>query len=451
MPISNTGFETNVSGWTGSSATLSQSSTHADVGTFAMQITSTGSPSEAYAASNVSIVNPGATYTFGASLYSAAASRHALLRIRWFDSGMNFISWQTTKGLTLPTGSWSHNPASGNTPLTAPSNAAFAQGEVVMDASPATGSIIWVDQVTYTGAELTVSVTYEPVGTLAVPGYQVTVAGLSTVVGATQCTLVRQTSSGTQVDVRGMSALAITADTATATDFEYSYQAVSGATEGADTNWFYFIKAQTANGGLLAQAGYPQKDGAQSRTDVISTTPYATAIIQSIQQPALSLPIVLSDFPSWAIPGRVLSTNYVLGRENPVVLTDAIGGRTGTFQILFHPALLLYSHRDLKTLLTFNDTFMLQPFYQAAGVDDMFFKITDVAVARVSVADTLDTVPQALQFSVNFTEVDRPLTSGEGTTITTWNDLLINPAITTWNDVVSHWSNWLGVLNDPSL
>lgn len=296
---------------------------------------------------------------------------------------------------------------------------------------------------------LSITAAYVPPTTLSVAGYQVTVSGLSGVAGASTVTGFRQTSSGALFPLRGITGQTITVDSYTTVDFEFSYQATSLVTAG-DDGWSYFFNVYNAVGAVIATVGNPAFDGSQAREDERTLCPLSTVVLQSIQQPALSLPVIMGTFSDYAVPGRVLATHFVLGRPNPVVISDISGGRTGSFTILFDPDLCTYTNAALKSLITFNDTFMLQPFYRAAGIDDMYFRINEVSVNRGSVANALDSDPEDMGYTLTFTEVDRPLTVGEGASLLTWQNVLDQFAGLTWNDVLSDRVNWLDVLNQAN-
>lgn len=249
-------------------------------------------------------------------------------------------------------------------------------------------------------------------------------------------------TSGLSSVVRGLDHVSrFTGDSISANDYEFPY------TKG--TFHYQLIAYDVAGNILDSSLVSANQTPDTARNQLLTASPYSTAILQSIQQPALNLPVVVNDFKDWSIAGSVLGTYKVLGRENPIVLTDAMGGRTGTMILLVSPNFLtIYDLDDLDMLITYRDTLLFQPFWAGAGMQDIYLKVTDVSVSRLTIAKTDNsTVPSHL-VTVNFTEVDRPDTKGPATAIGTWGDVLNR--FSTWQEVLSSRENWLDLLNRPS-
>ncbi len=143
------GFESGVTGWAATSATLTQSSTFAFAGTFSALITVTGSPATALlrtTSANCVPVVPGVTYTATAEVRSTATITVAAT-IDWYTSSLVYISSNGT-GSSLTSGAFALRTATG----AAPANAAFASYGTTISGSPATGTLLYSDAIDFTTA-----------------------------------------------------------------------------------------------------------------------------------------------------------------------------------------------------------------------------------------------------------------------------------------------------------
>jgi len=85
-------FETNVTGLSGSNATLAQSSTQAYNGTNSCRLTSTAAGAAAVITSTTAVAaSPAVQYTFSFYLYHTVASRQGRAALRFYDSGGTII------------------------------------------------------------------------------------------------------------------------------------------------------------------------------------------------------------------------------------------------------------------------------------------------------------------------------------------------------------------------
>lgn len=292
---------------------------------------------------------------------------------------------------------------------------------------------------------LHISVTYDD-STYYTPGYSIVVSGLNSVSGAATVLVQREDlATGDLADIRGIANTPVIIDTAVSTDLEHPYyNDVAG--------WQYNCYVYDDDGVLLASTSSGTFTGEQSRNDLMAEFPYTTVVIASIMQPAISLPVIINDFPTWTIAGSVLGTFKPLGRKFPVVITDAFGAKSGQFNILSDIALSGVSDKRLIDLLTYNDTFLFQPYFDSGNVGNMYIKITDISANRITLAESVPsymrTGSTCMQYVVSFVEVDRPITSSAPTTIVSWQDVLDNNA--TWQDVFDAHPDWLDVLNNPT-
>lgn len=184
------------------------------------------------------------------------------------------------------------------------------------------------------------------------------------------------------------------------------------------------------------------------------------AFLKNVSQPSLNQRLALADFSRWTAPGRVLSNSNILGRKNPVIITDVTGGKKGSFSFLTWSNLdlsgFLYkdftaSMDEIELLLESGDTLLFQTTSQFTG-KDIFMKIEDISVTRLNKPPTdIPVDPDmahtpCLLWELTFTEVDRPLTSGVAFTIGTWQDVLDDPTYDDWSGANSTFATWLELL-----
>lgn len=290
------------------------------------------------------------------------------------------------------------------------------------------------------------NVVYDYAGSFP-PGYAITVSGLDTVTGADTVLVQHQNIlTGEFYDVRGLSKTPVLASTANGTDFEFNYY------YDDPLGFNYICTVYKADGTVAATATSSTFMGSPARTDLQAAFPQTSVEIISVTSPSLSTACIITSFDTWTIPGRVLGSYNVLGRANPVVITDAMGGMTGTFTVLLDEAITNIPDDNFLSLITYNDTFRFQQYYHTSGLDSFYFKVTDVTVQRLSIADLTPTtsrmVPTILQYEVSFAQVDRPIADSAAVTVISWQDVYDNNA--TWLDVKNGHATWLDVLNNPT-
>jgi len=302
--------------------------------------------------------------------------------------------------------------------------------------------------------------------TPASPFYLVTVLGLSGVAGASTVTVEREYPDYGAITppneiVRGLFTAPVSGDSLDAQDFEVKFLYAGDVRSGAGS-FNYHAHVYNTTGAEIANVSVSVSNYRDATLPTVLTHfPRSTVLLQSVTTPALNVPASFIDFANWSTPGRILSTNNVLGRANPVVIGDAMGGRTGTFNLLvsteWSDGGLHTGGQDLdftEQLLIYNDVLIFNPYYGGLGLRPMYFKVTGYTTTRLTNAQVDKVVagsyvwnPDLLYFqvSVDFIEVDDPATTSQGPVIATWQDILDNFA--TWADVLAHRSDWLDVLN----
>ncbi len=177
--------------------------------------------------------------------------------------------------------------------------------------------------------------------------------------------------------------------------------------------------------------GYPV-----SSDPVTLETPLDEHWLKNVAQVAQSVRIEVADMSSVRRPARALARYDVLGRANPVIISDVRGGRTGTM------VLTTYDANDaaaLRSLFTTGYPLLFQAPYEM-DFADLFFVASDVEERRL----TYGTSPMR-QFTVPWAEVDAPA----GDLITGVNSWAQVAQFGTWQNVMDKRGTWLDVLNLP--
>jgi len=142
--VSNTSFETDVSGYTGSNATLARSTAQAHSGAASMALTAVTAASMLAVDSGSGVgaipVQGGVTYPVEAYGRAATVGRAAVLKMDWWDTAGAFISTTTGTPAVDTTTGWTYLSEL----FTAPANAAFARRQYAVT-SPALGEVHYVD------------------------------------------------------------------------------------------------------------------------------------------------------------------------------------------------------------------------------------------------------------------------------------------------------------------
>lgn len=103
-PLDNYTFETNVTGWTATGGTLTQSSTFAKYGTFSARLVTDGTSSTASMATSPLTITPVTAYTVGCWV-RCANGRSVTVEVDWRNAGGGVISTASIP-MTLPPNTW---------------------------------------------------------------------------------------------------------------------------------------------------------------------------------------------------------------------------------------------------------------------------------------------------------------------------------------------------------
>lgn len=139
---SNPTFETDTSGWTATSATLTRSNAQAKYGSWSGLLTSTAGSAPRVQMANTA-VTPGQSYRASGWLYAPAAiAAGVAVNINWYDSGAAYLS-TSTNSTTPATGAWFFMDAN----FTAPASAAFGAVHYAINGTPGAGVLLYGDDV----------------------------------------------------------------------------------------------------------------------------------------------------------------------------------------------------------------------------------------------------------------------------------------------------------------
>jgi len=137
--------------WTASGGSWARSTTFAFAGTWSALLTVSGSPANAFIRPDVAYrapVREGYTYTAAAQCRTGSTLNVGML-ITWFDAAGGAIS-TVTNNTSLASGAW----AARSITAVAPAGAVAAQYGPLLTGSPANGSLLYADEVTFTSTGL---------------------------------------------------------------------------------------------------------------------------------------------------------------------------------------------------------------------------------------------------------------------------------------------------------
>lgn len=165
---SNTTFESGISPWTVAGGTVTQSATQVHSGSFAARIVPDGVTGTNYLISEQTAVTAGTTYAVKSWVwFTNAVTNNYFTGIAWFNSGGTYLSTSGT-ALSVPPQTWTPVNAS----FVAPAGAAFGAVQAVLQGTPASANVWYLDDAAITNA--VTSITLNPIGsssTLPVAAY----------------------------------------------------------------------------------------------------------------------------------------------------------------------------------------------------------------------------------------------------------------------------------------
>lgn len=278
---------------------------------------------------------------------------------------------------------------------------------------------------------------------LSSPGYDLTLGALGTPPGCTHYRVICRDPEGKYPDqtVRGTDKIPIPGG-GTAAHADYEFPQFRSAEYRLEMYTNAVLTTTVTTGTLTGlPAAYLNSQGA---------LPLYSAWIQSIETPSLNEPCFVEEFKSYQRQGRVLAEMDVLGRSNPVVVTDVVGGRKGSFTFwvgdVLPPPLTTDGVNEYEQLMEEGRVMLFRAFDDNKnGVKPLYFILESFDRELI----TKSTENGIWRYDANFTEVDRPATGVISVSNVDWDD--VKTTFATWTTVNSNRGSWLAVLQDPTL
>jgi len=260
------------------------------------------------------------------------------------------------------------------------------------------------------------------------PGIDLSLTGLT---GYDQLLVERVDTTGEYPDepVRGMDRVDTSGDGFAGTDFE--------APIGKPVTY-------RLTGLILAP---PSDDDVTSSSVTLNFNQPGDAWLKSVFIPSISRRVNVVDFSEWSRERRILTKAHVLGRRNPVIIKDVLGGKEGSMELTvlnIGGTPLNSTQADLEILLEEGDTYLFQTTgSEDSGLKDFYLEIETVSIKRVGIVGG----DFGLVYALTWTEVDRPTTSQESLGLRDWDD--VNDENVDWQAVADEYSSWLDLLIRP--
>lgn len=168
--------------------------------------------------------------------------------------------------------------------------------------------------------------------------------------------------------------------------------------------------------------------------------------IKSIADPMLSRKVCMGEWSGSQYPARIIGKYEILGRKNPVVLTDVFGNREGEFTLLTYYSGVTNvggTFKDLEDLLINGGTLLIQcADNDFTGESDMYFEVESLTRTRLSKVDASGR--PAFTFKVSYIEVDQPSVSATGLGTRSYQDVLNENA--SYQAILDEYSDYLDLV-----
>lgn len=159
--------------------------------------------------------------------------------------------------------------------------------------------------------------------------------------------------------------------------------------------------------------------------------------LKNVSREGLSTTVTVSTI-TVSREARILSKQNVLGRKNPIVVTDVRGGRSGSMSLLSYDS---KAGKDaVINVLAPGDTLFFQA-PAASEFPDMYFIAGTVEEQWGGVSTDLTRV-----FSFDYTETDSPASTLSSIGFNSW---LAVTNFGSWSDLLAKRVTWLDVLSSP--
>lgn len=175
----------------------------------------------------------------------------------------------------------------------------------------------------------------------------------------------------------------------------------------------------------------------------------------------------ITDFQSVSRSATILGNHRVLGRKNPVIVTDKFSGVTGSIALINISSIttgiggqsrtatydVIDQDERLGWPVIFEDgrTLLFRSYWRDTGIDDFYFKPTSLEIARpwrtVGNYGAMNRMPRV--YTVGFEEVDPFVQTVPADFAPTWAEVAASN--TDWAEVASTHADWASVLASPGL
>lgn len=413
LPYNVADMEQDVSGWSITGGTASQTTEQVLNGAYALKAVASGSgPMEISTVVPAGPVTPKVGYQFTPDIKlgpGAVVGTTYQTKMEWLDAGGAVIRtrWQ---GWATPNTNW----LSGAMGDIAPDSAVSVRLSVVAP-TPATGETWYMDLVTFREGGLTVQAEPSPGG-----GAALTVRGLTTAGPTWLWSLTRIVAGQPPQPVRGwagdLMAQATTSDVFVITDYE--------APLGVSVSW----RVESVN-------PVPSGSLAYLSDEITLEAPELEVWLKDPGLPARAVKATVgTPLPTWTRPARQ-GISQVRGRARPVAISDVRSSRNGSIVLVTATE---EEREALWWVLESGGPLLLQ-WPPGWGERDMYVSVGDVSAAPVTdYAEHLDR-----SWALPLTEVDRPPGGIAGSADRTWQT--VNDAGTSWSAALTGALTWLDV------
>ncbi|MGI5245414.1 hypothetical protein [Dactylosporangium sp. CA-139066] len=211
--------------------------------------------------------------------------------------------------------------------------------------------------------------------------------------------------------------------------------ATNVVTGGATTLAFFDYEApldSTVSYTLTPNTGSPVTSATSS-----IVTDGQTYWLKNVAQETLSRKVEVADMSAVVRPARILATYPVLGRKNPVVISDVRSGRVGMMKLNTYTAT---EAADLRELFAMGLPLLFQA-PALTGFADMYFVAGDLAEIWPGSA-----LSPERRWEIPFTEVDSPTDDLVAIGNNSWAKVA---QFGTGSRLLAKRTSWLDVLNRP--
>ncbi len=206
------------------------------------------------------------------------------------------------------------------------------------------------------------------------------------------------------------------------------------ATGGADVLAFFDYEAPLNVSVIYTVT---TNNGAQSSAPASTiVVPDGVYWLKNVSQEGLSTMVLVSTL-TVKRSARILSTNKVLGRQNPVLITDVRGGREGAMTLL---SVTTSGNDSVNAVTAPGDTLFFQA-PSSTNFPDMYFIAGDIEEVWTGAASE-----PTHTFSFPYTEVDSPSTSLSSLGFNTYLQVT---TFASYTNLIAKRATYLNVLNTP--